>query len=105
MLLLSRFIISGHSMEPNILQGQTVLASSIPYLFSKPKINDIVALRERKSGKVFIKRIVKVDGEKYFVSGDNKKDSMDSKDFGWIERKEIVGRVILNFKLIFFICI
>jgi len=97
MLLLSRFKIIGHSMEPTILQGQTVLVSLIPYLFSKPKINDIVALRERKSGKVFIKRIVKVDREKYFVSGDNKKDSMDSRRFGWINKEEIVGKVITIF--------
>jgi len=94
MLLLSRFTISGHSMEPSIKNGQTVLVSLIPYLFSKPKINNIVALGERKSGKVFIKRIVKVDREKYFVSGDNKKDSVDSKDFGWILKKNIVGKVI-----------
>ena len=99
MLLLSRFKISGHSMEPTLLHGQTILVSNISYLFSKPKINDIVALRERKSGIVFIKRIVKVDGEKYFVSGDNKKDSMDSKDFGWIEKGEIVGKVLFKLKV------
>lgn len=94
MLLLSRFIISGHSMEPNILQGQTVLASSIPYLFSKPKSGDIVAFK--KEEKIFIKRIVRIDGKKYFVKGDNEKDSFDSTKFGWIDKKDIVGKVIIK---------
>lgn len=99
MLLLAHFIIQGHSMEPNILQGQTVLASSIPYLFLKPKIGDIVAFKKEK--KVLIKRIAKINpstssGEKYFVKGDNKKDSLDSKEIGWVLKKEIVGKVILK---------
>lgn len=92
MLLLSRFIISGHSMEPFIKNGQTVLVSSIPYFFSKPKTGDIVAFK--KEQKVFIKRITKTDGERYFVSGDNKKDSLDSRRFGWVSKRDIVGKVI-----------
>lgn len=79
-------------MKPTILQGQTVLVSKIPYLFSKPKVGDIVAFK--KEEKIFIKRVVKIDNEKHFVKGDNKKDSMDSRRFGWIERREIVGKVI-----------
>ncbi len=100
MLLLSRFIIQGHSMEPNILQGQTILVSSIPYLFFKPKIGDIVVI---KNNKYLVKRIARIDpsadGERYFVSGDNKKDSMDSRKLGWISREDIVGKVIytINF--------
>lgn len=105
MLLLSRFIVFGHSMEPNILRGQTVLVSLIPYLFSKPKINDIVAFiphrngtgfKEKNTGKIFIKRIVKNNGNKYFMKGDNKKDSVDSQEIGWVLRKEIVGKVIFK---------
>ena len=131
MLFFSRFTISGHSMEPTLWQGQTVLASSIPYLFSKPKIGDIVLIRHSgnpdlseaskissqnlqrvrrfwtrrvpdgnpssqndEGSRFFIKRITKIDGEKYFVSGDNEKDSMDSRRFGWIEKKDILGKVI-----------
>jgi len=107
-------------MEPKILQGQTVLASSIPYLFSRPRVGDIVLIRHSgdqaqpetpeslplnvdrrfwtgqndEESKFLIKRISKIDGEKYFVSGDNKKDSMDSRRFGWILKKDIIGKVI-----------
>lgn len=93
MLLLSRFKIYGHSMEPTLLNGSIVLVSSIPYLVNKPKIGDIVAFRLNR--KVLIKRIVKINKEeKYFVKGDNEKDSFDSAKFGWIKKKEIVGKVI-----------
>ncbi len=92
MLLISRFKIQGHSMENTLLDGASVLVSKIPYLFSKPKINDIVAFRE--GGKVLIKRIFKIDKGSYFMRGDNKKDSLDSIEFGWVAEKEIVGKVI-----------
>jgi len=93
MLLLSRFTIYGHSMEPTIKNGETVLASSIPFLFSNPKVGDVVVFK--KNEKVFIKRITKIDGEKYFVGGDNKKDSLDSRKIGLVERSGIAGKVIL----------
>jgi len=95
MLLLSRFRISGHSMEPVIKNGETVLVSSIPYFFSKPKIGDIVAFR--KLEQVFVKRITRIDGDEYFLKGDNKKDSLDSRDFGWIKKKDVLGRLIFKF--------
>lgn len=79
-------------MEPEIKNGGSVIVSCIPYFFSKPKIGDIVAFK--KNRKVFIKRITKIDGENYFVKGDNKRDSLDSRRLGWIERKDILGRVI-----------
>lgn len=97
MLLFSLFKIQGHSMEPTIKNGQTVLASSLPYLFSKPRIGDIVAFV--KEEKMFIKRIVKIDREKYFVKGDNEKDSLDSRRLGWIERREIVGKVVYKIRV------
>ncbi|MEK7534257.1 MAG: S26 family signal peptidase [Patescibacteria group bacterium] len=99
MLLFSLFKIEGHSMEPTIKNGQSVLASSLPYFFSKPKMGDIVVFR--KNERVLMKRITKIDqsddGKKYFVKGDNEKDSMDSKRFGWISKNDIIGKVIYTF--------
>ena len=45
-------------MDPILKNGDTVLVSRIPYLFNKPKINDIVAFKE-KNGGILIKRIKK----------------------------------------------
>lgn len=81
-------------MEPNLLDGSIIFVSSIPYLVSRPKIGDVVAFR--LNNKVLIKRLVKIENEKYFVKGDNEKDSFDGRKFGWIDRKEIVGKIILK---------
>jgi len=103
-MLLARFLIAGHSMEPTLKNGSFVLVSSIPYLFAKPKVRDIIAFKKRPAfakasagkEKIFIKRIAKINlstssGEKCFVKGDNKKDSLE---IGWIDKKEILGKVI-----------
>jgi len=93
MLLLSKFKVSGHSMEPTIKNNDTVLVSGIVYLFKNPKANDIVAFADKKN-LINIKRIAKANGEKFFVEGDNKKDSFDSRNFGQILKKQILGKVI-----------
>lgn len=89
-MLLWRFKIQGHSMEPNIKNGSQVLTSSIPFIFSKPKIGNVVAFN--KGNKVFIKRIKKIENNKYFAAGDNQKDSVDL----WIKKDDIIGKVIIN---------
>jgi len=96
MFLLTRFKIVGHSMEPQIKTGEKVLVSSIPYWFNLPEINDVVAFKDNTS-KLLIKRIVKIKNGKYFVQGDNKNDSLDSREFGYLSRKQIIGEIIYKF--------
>ena len=79
-------------MEPFLLNNQTVLASSVPSIFLKPKVGDVVVFKYKS--KTYIKRIRKVKNSKYFLIGDNKKDSLDSNRIGWIERKDIIGKMI-----------
>jgi type IV secretory pathway protease TraF len=79
-------------MQSTIVNGQKVLVSSIPFIFSNPKKNDIVAFR--LGNEIFIKRISKIENNKYFLEGDNKNDSFDSRKLGTIERKNILGKVI-----------
>jgi nickel-type superoxide dismutase maturation protease len=93
MLFIAKFRVVGHSMEPQIKSGGTVLASSIPYLFKIPKISDIVAFKD-SAGKVLIKRIVKIQDGKYFMQGDNKQDSLDSRKLGLISKNQIIGEII-----------
>jgi nickel-type superoxide dismutase maturation protease len=96
MLVLARFKIIGHSMEPQIEDGQSVLVSSIPYWFKKPQINDIVAVNADNGSKILIKRITKIQNGNYFIEGDNKEDSLDSRKFGVISKDKIIGEVIYN---------
>lgn len=79
-------------MQPTLCPGQIVIVSNMPYLFTKPKIGDIVAVKIKNT--VLIKRIKKIKGEKYFLRGDNQIDSFDSYQFGWVEKKYLLGKVI-----------
>ena len=81
-------------MEPTLKNGSAVLVSGIPFLFSKPSIGDIVAFK--RNDKVIIKRIKKRVNDKYYLIGDNQRDSLDSKKFGWILVKDILGKVVLT---------
>jgi len=82
-------------MEPLIKNGEQIIISYIPYWFKNPQINDIVAFKE-KSDKVLLKRIIQIKSGKYFVKGDNQNDSLDSRNFGYISKKQILGEMIIK---------
>lgn len=90
-----RFVVSGRSMEPAFSSGQILLVSFLPYLFQSPKIRDVVVMKDPRNGKFLLKRIIQINQEKYFVEGDNKKESTDSRVFGLLDKKNIVGKVLL----------
>lgn len=76
-------------MYPALKTDQEVL---IWCWFYKPKVGDIVVIR--KNNKDMVKRIQKVSGRKYFIEGDNKRESTDSRSFGPVDKSEIVGKVV-----------
>jgi len=82
-------------MLPTLPAGQSVMVNRMSYVFNQPQIGDIVALHDPRDGKVLIKRITKVEDKSYFVQGDNKSHSTDSRVFGMIGRKDIIGKVIV----------
>lgn len=59
------------------------------------KKNDVVVFERNKD--YYIKRVSKAESEKYFLEGDNKKESIDSKKFGWISKQQIIGKVVYKF--------
>lgn len=79
-------------MEPDFKEGEIVLASKIYYILNKPKIGETIAIK--KDGKFIVKYIDKIKNENYFVLGKNVKFSKDSRQFGWISKKEIIGKII-----------
>lgn len=87
------FIVQGQSMEPYCEEGDFVL--SVPYIFSHPKVGDIAVLRHPQEGIVMVKRITNVKGDWYWVEGDNKLESSDSREFGWISREHILGKAYI----------
>ena len=76
-------------MLPTLKIGQDILVST--WFFSLKK-GDLVVIKHR--GREMVKRIQRTNGRIYFVVGDNKKESTDSRTFGPISRKEIIGKVI-----------
>jgi|SRR5579885_1532557 len=90
--------ISGNSMRPTLQTGDVILVNRLTYVFRKPKTGDIVALKDPRDGKILIKRIAKIETNHYFVLGDNPDYSTDSREFGMIGGREIIGRVIFNSK-------
>ncbi|HUQ84699.1 MAG TPA: nickel-type superoxide dismutase maturation protease [Candidatus Limnocylindrales bacterium] len=91
---IANYAIKGNSMSPTLKPGQNVLVSRMSYLIAKPKIGDIIAVKDPGDGKTIIKRISEVKNNKYFVLGDNKEHSTDSRKFGMLDRQNIIGKVI-----------
>lgn len=89
-----KFRVQEESMLPLFHPGDTVLVYRFSYIFIDPKEKDIIVLRSPLDGKYLLKQIEKIDGRKYFVVGANTAKSIDSRQFGWISKGNIVGKVI-----------
>ena len=54
--------------------------------------------RESRPGILLIKRVLRAEGQKWWVEGDNASASDDSRSFGAIDESEIVGRIRFRFR-------
>ncbi len=87
MLLVRR--VAGNSMTPTLVPGRIIVGIR----FGRPaRPGDVVLLFH--SGLEKIKRVADVNSSQIFVCGDNPSESTDSRDFGWISRQTIIGRVV-----------
>ena len=120
----------GHSMEPVLKDGQTVLVDKLAYRLGEPERFDVIVFRDRREeGRYYMKRYVVLPGEtvtidgvlleepsereeirdarrasepvvlgesEYFVLGDNRNGSSDSRDsdIGNVSAEQIIGRVV-----------
>lgn len=89
---IQRVLVLEDSMLPTIKNGQTCLL--LKYIFLKPKVGDIIIFNHSTPPYKFCKRIVKISKNKIWVEGDNKKRSIDSRAFGFIFRKDVLGKII-----------
>jgi signal peptidase I len=78
-----QFQVDGPSMEPTLHSGEYVTADK-----SRPiKTNDIIVFEY--NDKIYIKRIIKMKDNCFWVEGDNKENSEDSRELGWICQPDI----------------
>ncbi len=77
-------------MEPTLKPGTYVLALTGNQLKLKP--GDIALYKI--GGELQIKRVSKIEHNMYTMTGDNPADSHDSRDFGPVQGKSIIGKVI-----------
>ena len=83
-------------MNPLIKENTLVIASILPYIFRSPAINDIVIVKHPYKNLKIIKRISNIKHRQYFVIGDNSQKSTDSRNFGFINEKLILAKVIFK---------
>lgn len=112
-LLGQTIVISGESMEPSLSDGENVFADKLSLNILPIKRDDIIVFRlTNSSDTMLIKRVVGLPSEKvtiegkeiqvpsdaYYVMGDNKTHSTDSRTFGTINKNNILGRAIVVYK-------
>lgn len=90
-----RFIVQGKSMEPTFKEGDRLF--TLPLLTS-PRQGDVVIIKHPFIDKYIVKRIEqKRDDGNIMVTGDNCNESEDSRSFGAIRRKDIIGKVWFDY--------
>lgn len=92
---LEKYRVFGNSMIPSFKPFDLVLVNKIAYFLKSPRVGDVVIVKNQNLN--LIKRIKKVKRKMVFVIGDNEKESTDSRDFGWISKADIIGKVLIRF--------
>lgn len=94
-----RFRITGNSMQPLLQPEEEILINPFAYQKVSPQINDlVVAMHPDKKDLEIVKRISHITKEgEFFLLGDNLNHSTDSRNFGAIPLKNIIGKVTTRF--------
>src|SRR3989338_3809347 len=106
MFIAQPFIVSGASMEQTFHNGEYLIVDQVSYHLHSPERGDVVIFRyPRDPSKYFIKRIIGIPGDtiteelgdrEYFVMGDNRDESSDSRVWGVLQEERIIGKAFLR---------
>ncbi|WP_414477808.1 nickel-type superoxide dismutase maturation protease [Prochlorococcus sp. MIT 1223] len=86
--------VKGISMLPTLKHGDLVIYKAININY----INDclekgsiVISKHPLKANYLIVKRLERKEKDKYFIIGDNKDFSKDSRHFGFIQKQNLVG--------------
>jgi signal peptidase I len=90
--------VKGHSLEPTYQEGDFVFISKIPFFLAPPRPGDVIAFRQPGYG-TLIKQIEQAEAEsdELYVRGTHP-DSVDSRQFGPVRRRDVLGKVIWHIR-------
>lgn len=84
-------------MEPALNEGDWIVVRWKPRR-KRLTVGDIVVVeRDDQPGVQYIKRIIKIEKKRFWVEGDNSERSIDSKSWGFLNRKEIIGKYLFRY--------
>ena len=104
--------VRGDSMSPNFNDGDWLLFRLLPAKSKSDKLvgqlvgKVVLIQRQSQVGTDFlqVKRVVKVDESnesnetKFWVEGDNKSASTDSRSWGALDSSEVIGKLIFRYR-------
>lgn len=87
--------IEGDSMEPALRSGEWWLARRT----HRVGVGDVVVVRQPEQDALLtVKRIVRRDGESWWVEGDNPARSRDSRHYGPVAPEAILARLVARYR-------
>lgn len=81
--------VRSRSMAPKLRPGQLIIATRF---FRKLHAGQVVIVQQ--DDKQLVKRIEIIEDDRLFVIGDNLPASVDSRQFGWLDRGAVIARVL-----------
>ena len=91
LLPVSIYKVRDNSMLPAIRDGDYVIAIG---WHGRVRRGDVVVLMHPAGTMLLVKRVDAVDAESVYVVGDNLAESKDSRHFGAVRRKSLLGKVV-----------
>ena len=90
-----RVVVEGASMEPTLGEGDRLFVVRA----WRVAPGDLVVLRDPREGRrILVKRITSMVGDEVMVHGDNPLASTDSRAFGPVARRALLGRVVRRYQ-------
>lgn len=81
-------------MLPRFSPGVKVLVKKT-WFFTSIMPGDVVVAKDPRNGRLILKRVQHINKKgQLFLLGDNKEESTDSRVFGFVTRKNTIGKVV-----------